>query len=213
MILRLFLIVALALPQLAGAAPPSCRPAELAGPGTKILTRDEPDVGSCYVGWWCPPATSGPWSFYGHCVLTQYKQPYVYQAYAKALAVGDLEGMWASFTSAVTVVPKPGAETDAWNGLFRRFMAQAEAVRPPAVLPPPPPPPAWVVDVPTAADGTRPAFPFVDGVRKSASTGRAKSGEPCKPEVAQAVSGLPGKVFAAYGPAFVPGMVALCKRP
>ena len=209
MIRALFAVLALlAVP--AQAAAPSCRPAELGGPGTKILTRDEPDVGSCYVGWWCPPATSGPWSFYGHCVLTQYKVAYVYQAYAKALALGDLEGAWASFTSSVAVAPKPGPETEAFRGLFTRFMAQAQTARPPDVAPPPP---AWVVDAATAPDGTRPAFPFVDGVRKSASTARAKSGEPCKPEVAQAVSGVAGKVFAAYGPAFAPGLVALCKRP
>lgn len=71
---------------------------------------------------------------------------------------------------------------------------------------------AWVVDAPTAADGTRPAFKLTSGVRAETSTGRAATGQPCRPEVAQAPSQLAGKVFAAYGPNYAPGMVALCRK-
>jgi len=74
--------------------------------------------------------------------------------------------------------------------------------------------PAWVVDVGTdAAKLTRPAFALVNGVRADTSTARATSGQPCRPEVAQAPSGVAGKVFAAFGPDFAAGWVALCRRP
>lgn len=75
-------------------------------------------------------------------------------------------------------------------------------------------PPTWVVDIGTdAAKTTRPAFALANGVRSETSTGRATSGAECRPEVAQAPSGVTGKVFAAFGPVFAPGMVALCRRP
>lgn len=74
-------------------------------------------------------------------------------------------------------------------------------------------PPAWVVDVGTdAAKTTRPAFPFVNGVRSTTSTGRATSGQPCKLDVAQSPSASSGTVYAAFGPNFSPSLVALCRK-
>lgn len=192
---------------------PKCRPAELDGPGTSIVTRDEPDVGSCYVGWWCPPEQPGPWEWYGHCTLTAHKNAFVYRAYAAALAAGAVSAMWDRFTTSVSVQPRTAAELAEFKGLHQRFIAQAQASRPPDVKPAEPPPVLWVVDSATAADGTRPAFPFVDGVRKSASTARATSGQPCRPEVAQAPSGLSNRIFAAFGPNFSATLVALCRKP
>ncbi len=191
---------------------PACRPAELGGPGARLLTRDEPNVGSCYVGWWCPPASTGPWKWYGHCVLDRYKYPFVYQAFARALATRDVELIWSQFSAAVSVQPKDAAEQAVFNGLHIRFYQQALAERPPDVAPPPPPV-RWVVDAATSADGTRPAYAFANGVRAAASTARAQAGQPCRPEVAQASSGISSKVFAAYGPAFSPSLVALCRVP
>lgn len=71
----------------------------------------------------------------------------------------------------------------------------------------------WVVDAATSADNTRPAYALVSGVRSTSSTARATSGQPCRPEVAQSPSLVAGKIFAAYGPNFAPGLVALCRRP
>lgn len=192
---------------------PTCRPAELGGPGTAIMTRDEPDVGSCYVGWWCPPAEAGPWEWYGNCTLAQYKTQYVYRAYAAALATGDVAAMWDRFSTSVSVQPRTADEVAAFRGLHQRFVSQAQASKPPDVKPPEPPPVQWVVDAATAADGTRPAFQLVDGVRKSTSTARATSGQPCRPEVAQASSALSNRVFSAFGPNYSPALVALCRRP
>lgn len=70
----------------------------------------------------------------------------------------------------------------------------------------------WTVDAATSADGTRPAYALANGARASASTGRAKAGQPCRPEVAQAPSLTTGTLWAAYGPDFAPGMVALCRK-
>ena len=74
---------------------------------------------------------------------------------------------------------------------------------------------AWRVDSPTSADGTRPAYPYANGVRSTISTARAASGQPCRPEVAASPYGTTGsqtQQYAAFGPDYAPGMVALCKR-
>lgn len=72
---------------------------------------------------------------------------------------------------------------------------------------------AYAVDVPTAADGTRPAYPLVNGVRGTTSIGRAISGQPCDPAKGS-VPAAGGRIWAAFGPSFDPTRVALCvKKP
>ena len=57
---------------------------------------------------------------------------------------------------------------------------------------------------------TRPVFGFVGGLRKAQIANRlAEVGQPCKPEVAQ-VKEL-ANIYMAFGPAFSPKEVTLCK--
>lgn len=99
-----------------------------------------------------------------------------------------------------SLVPFPGP--------FTLEAAQQKCVAPPVCTLSP----VYRVDAATSADGTRPAYSFVNGIRGTTSIARAKSRELCKLDVAQSASGVQDKVFAAYGPDFRVDRVTLCKK-
>lgn len=100
-----------------------------------------------------------------------------------------------------TVPVLPG-EAEAWERAGLDAAAAAAAILPR---------PAYVVDVPTSPDGTRPAYPVANGARGTTAIGRALSGQPCDP----AKGALPasgGRIWAVFGPSFDPARVALCVK-
>lgn len=176
---------------------PSCLPAEIGGAG-KGLTSRKFASGVCRAGWWCQQP-DGTWSAYTHCTLAEFVKdtvplPLAASSPASAINAAITDGQ----------VTPPANRVDAYNALHLEMRAAMLATKPASA--------AWVVDAATSADGTRPAFALVNGVRAETSTARAKSGQPCKPDVAQSPSLVAGKVFAAYGPTFDARMVALCRK-
>lgn len=200
----LALVIALllsALPVYAQTIPfalPSCIPSEIGGTG-KGFTSRKFATGVCRGGWWCPQA-DGTWAAYTHCTLSEFVRDEV----PLPLAASSPASAINAAIAAGQVAP-PADRVAAYNALHLEMRAAMLPTKPAAAL--------WVVDTATSSDGTRPAYALVNGVRATASTGRATEGKPCRPDVAQAPSGVAGKVFAAYGPDFSPGMVALCRRP
>lgn len=189
---------------------PKCLPAALGGTGVGFKTIDGPD-GTCH-GYWCPDAAlASGWRQWQHCRIPGYGWPALAAATdqlaaGKVSSLDDLHAFLLRNQQAPTSAGIPF-----YNALHAKMdLAMATTKPPPPVAPPPP---AWVVDAATAADGTRPAFAFVNGVRATASTARATAGQPCRPEVAQSPSGVAGKVFAAFGPNYSAALVALCRRP
>jgi hypothetical protein len=195
---------------------PKCWPADKipAGTGQGFQTFDPQDgTGLCRAGWWCP-LTDGKWESYTHCTIAKYKDTswQLFWQQASSLPAQDAAAL---MLKSLQIAPSTTEEIAAMDGLQNRFAQRMLSSRPPDVVvtPPPPPTPSWAVDVGTdATKTTRPAYPFTNGVRGTMSTGRASSGQPCKPEVAQAPSGTTGTVYAAYGPAFAANMVALCRK-
>lgn len=180
---------------------PSCAPEQIGGSG-KGLRVFSGMYGKCH-GWWCPAGTG--WESYTHCHLTGVPTPETTAENDAGLTAAKtpLDALqWLMYATQVTAT---GAQADQYNALHVAAKADLLKSKPVSV---------WVVDVGTdAAKTTRPAFALANGVRAEVSTGRATSGVECRPQVAQAPSGVAGKVFAAYGPDFAPGMVALCRRP
>lgn len=178
---------------------PACAPDAIGGAG-KGLRVFSGMYGKCH-GWWCPAGAG--WESYTHCHLTGVPAPETTAEHDAGLAAAKtpLDALqWLMYATQVTAT---GAQADQYNALHVAAKADLLASKPVSL---------WVVDSATAADGTRPAFALVNGVRADTSTARAKSGQPCKPEVAQAPSAVSGKVFAAFGPNYAPGMVALCRK-
>ena len=178
---------------------PACAPEAIGGAG-KGLRIFSGMYGKCH-GWWCPAGAG--WESYTHCHLTGVPTPETTAENDAGLTAAKtpLDALqWLMYATQVTAT---GAQADQYNALHVAAKADLLASKPVSL---------WVVDAATSADGTRPAFALVNGVRAETSTARAKSGQPCKPEVAQTPSQVSGKVFAAFGPNFAPGMVALCRK-
>lgn len=191
---------------------PQCRPAALGGPGTGFALYEGRE-GIC-AGYWCPDATKpSGWAGWQWCAIPGYAMVSIGAATAALAAQGPMsDDSFREWLRRNQQAPTP-AGVPFYIALHAKMDTAMAATRPAPLPPPPPPPPAWVVDAATAADGTRPAFALVNGVRATTSTGRASAGQPCRPDVAQAPSLVAGKVFAAYGPSFSPALVALCRKP
>lgn len=179
---------------------PACAPEAIGGAG-KGLRIFSGMYGKCH-GWWCPAGAG--WESYTHCHLTGVPTPETTAENDAGLTAAKtpLDALqWLMYATQVTAT---GAQADQYNALHVAAKADLLKSKPVSV---------WVVDTGTdAAKTTRPAFALANGVRATTSTGRATSGQPCKPEVASAPSLTAGTVWAAFGPAFAPGMVALCRR-
>lgn len=176
---------------------PSCLPAELGGTG-KGLTSRKFATGVCRAGWWCQQP-DGTWAAYTHCALAEYVTDVLPPLAASSPA--------SAINAAITAgqVTPPANRVAAYNALHLEMRSAMLATKPAASK--------WVVDVGTdATKTTRPAFALTNGVRATTSTGRAMSGQPCKPDVASAPSLTAGTVWAAFGPSYSPGMVALCRK-
>ena len=77
-------------------------------------------------------------------------------------------------------------------------------------VPPSEPVQAYVVDPNgAAADGTRPAYPFANGIRGTTSSGRAQA-TPKTDCGAPRMNSTNGRVWSNFGPAFDPAKVTLC---
>ncbi len=178
---------------------PACAPEAIGGAG-KGLRIFSGMYGKCH-GWWCPAGAG--WESYTHCHLTGVPTPETTAENDAGLTAAKtpLDALqWLMYATQVTPT---GPQADQYNALHVAAKADLLASKPVSL---------WAVDSATSADGTRPAFALTNGVRAEISTARAKSGQPCKPEVAQTPSQVSGKVFAAFGPNFAPGMVALCRK-
>ena len=199
MIRALFLLL-LAIPSYAQPLPfalPSCMPSEIGGTG-KGLTSRKFASGVCRAGWWCQQP-DGKWAAYTHCTLAEYVTDVL-----PPLAASSPASAINAAIAAGQVAP-PANRVAAYNALHLEMRSAMLATKPAASK--------WVVDVGTdAAKTTRPAFALVSGVRATTSTGRATSGQPCKPEVASAPSLTISTLWAAFGPNYAPSMVALCRK-
>lgn len=212
-LMKPLLIVLLLLPVMAFGytfSQPKCWPEEKIpnGAGKGFQTWDPQDgTGLCRGGWWCP-LPDGKWESYTHCTIAKYKDAswQLFWQQASSLPAQDAAAL---MLNSLQIAPSTPEEIAAMDGLQNRFAQRMLSTRPADVVVAP----AWVVDVGTdSTKTTRPAYPFVNGVRGTTSTGRATSGQPCKPEVAQAPSGTPGTVYAAFGPSFSSSLVALCRK-
>lgn len=179
-------------------AMPKCLPSEMGVGGTgKGFMSKKFATGVCRAGYWCQQA-DGEWRAFTHCTLTAYDTGVI----SPLLGASSPSGAVNAAIVEGQVAPA-GSQIVEYNALHAAMRAELEATRPPDKI--------WVVDAATAADGTRPAFPFAAGVRSSASNGRAKAGERCAPFLAQSPSGVSGKLYAAFGPTFSRTSVTLCK--
>jgi hypothetical protein len=178
---------------------PSCAPESIGGQG-KGLRAFKGMYGSCY-GWWCPAGAG--WSGFTHCRVTGVQGKPFSDAHDAELvaAPNSLEALqWMIYATEVTPT---GDDVARYNALHVAAQADLLTSKPVTV---------WVVDVGTdTAKLTRPAFQLVNGVRATTSTARATSGQPCKPEVAQAPSLTAGTIWAAFGPNYSAALVALCR--
>ena len=192
--------------------PLACMPtvAGIVGSGRGYLARDFPAVpgatssGGSAWGWWCqmPDQT---WRAQTVACLDRYCPSGAAKAVAAALAASQPLAALQAVLDGYAVRVTDWSETHDYNCLHSNMRAALQATKPAAD--------AWIVDAATSADGTRPAYPFANGVRGSTSTARAIAGSACRPDVAQSPSGTAGKVYAAFGPAFSPALVALCRKP
>lgn len=203
------------------AATPTCSPlTEFDRTKCDRLQEGSDPNGQWWGYWWKRP--DGVWTTYYRARLNSYAVP-------GAIELLNAVKSAPSFASGVQIaqaafekLPLPGSQEEynfnvllysACKTLEVNLPAGANLVTGCSMAVPVPPAPVWVVDAATSADGTRPAYTFIGGVRSTVSTGRAVSGSACKPEISQSPSGVTGKVFAAFGPKFDPGWQALCKRP
>jgi len=157
-------------------------------------------------GWWCP-LRSGLWEHEMQrcvvgrgCLDAQTLTSELDTAARSANPLSALRDARARYT-----LPPLASERAAWDQAYADALAQMQAIKPPDVL--------YVVGRATAADGTRPAYPFREGTRSTTSSGRAIAGQPCEPRQGYAeASG--SDLWAVFGPAFDPERVTLCvKKP
>lgn len=101
-------------------------------------------------------------------------------------------------------------ERAAWDLAEVDAVAAAQPLRPASpAAPSPAASAAYIVSTATSADGTRPAYPFVNGVRGTTSNSRALAGQPCDPAKGSAPA-AGGGIWSVFGPAFDVSKVALC---
>lgn len=201
--------------------PPSCLPG-LYGeqwPGAKIEPWVRGDFG-WYAYGWCKGSDGGPvhrylicthgvdcpnWDFIGVAV----------RDLAAAVKTSSKELVYGNWWASSVQGNYCPAASEPRISACKELMAMIERDKPDYTPPAPPAPPAsapvyaYRVDAATSADGTRPAYAFVGGIRATASTGRATAGQPC---VEALPSGTTGKVWGTFGPAFDPAKVALCVK-
>lgn len=176
-----------------------------AGTGTEWV-HGVTDVDGVKVGWWtwwCP-RPDGTWRhMLQRCVVGR-----------ACLDVGTLTGILdtaarsaeplqalrdARAQFATPVLPH---EQEAWERAGLDAAGAAARILPQV---------AYVVGPATAADGTRPAYPFTNGARGTTVIGRATSGQPCDPTKGSAAASS-GGIWAVFGPSFDPARVALCVK-
>lgn len=191
---------------MAQSADPKCAPKAADGPGEGARVFENAH-GECY-GYWCPIA--GEWKPWTYCSLHKYKSISAVSAVFKslALAADPLSALIATTRSAA-IQPLP-EDVAPFAALKLAALADLEASKPTGVLPAPI---EWVVAEATSADGTRPAYPVVAGVRSTVASGRATSGVECRPSIASFPGATASQIWAAYAPQFSPSSVTLCRRP
>lgn len=170
--------------------------------------------------WWRDSPNS--WKVYRQAKLKNYPGPSLVELKDAVKSASSFASGVQAAEAAFTKLPLVGSQEEYDLNILHYAACKAMEVNPPpgvvvskpcTMAVPTPPVPVWVVDSPTNADGTRPAYTYAQGIRSSVSTGRAVSGSGCKPEISQSPSGVTGKVYAAFGPKFDPGWQALCKKP
>ena len=209
---------ALFLALLAGPAFADCAPRTWLNPTDRATPEIiASDPAGEYRSWWCQQP-DGTWALDLNVVLKGYGGPEVMSSVASVIlaASSPTDGIRAARQRFSRL---PSTPQERYDFLRLVWLACKNGIaNPPPNLSGPPVDncgsapvlqQAWVVDPATAADGTRPAFPLVNGVRGTTSNGRATSGQPCDPSKGQ-VPASGGKAYAVFGPAFDVTKVALC---
>lgn len=179
-----------------------------AGTGTEwvrgVTTVDGVRVG--WWTWWCP-RPDGTWRFMlQRCVVGRACLDVDTLTSILDTAARSADPLQALRDArALHTAPVLPAEQEAWARAGLDAAGAAIRIKPPDQT--------WIVGPATASDGTRPAYPFANGVRGLASVGRATSGQPCDPSKGYVLA-TGGDLWAVFGPALDPTRVALCvKKP
>lgn len=176
------------------------------GTGTEWVRTLTEFGGVKVAGWvyWCPQ-DNGTWSPVIHrCVVGRgCMDPAALSSMLDTAArSADPLAALVEARKAFTMPVLP-SEQAAWDLAEGELVQAAAKIRPPDQ--------AYIVATATASDGTRPAYPFANGVRSTIASGRATSGQPCQPSKGYLqASGT--DLWAVFGPVFDASRVALCVR-
>ena len=140
--------------------------------------------------------------------MQAYKTPSINTALNLAVTATNPVAGLAGFVTATQVAPK-AADVAAYNALHDKMQAALLLTRPVAASAPTPPAATYTVKTNGAALD-RPAYLLTNGVRGTASVGRALVNQPCSTTLPTLASGL--DLWASFGPDFVSGKVALCAK-
>jgi hypothetical protein len=177
--------------------------------GTQLRLRVT--TGGWWWGTWCPNSP-GP---YVHIVLNGYEWSTTNQIALTAMALLSEADALAGLCSAIAVntVPVSPALQTTWDNIRAEALVAmvADAPSPPASAPPPIP--MFKVkdnSASTTVPRTRPAYGLGGGVLGTKELGRAVVGEACSPGRPTLAAKTVGETWMEFGPAFVPGVVAIC---
>lgn len=196
----------LLLPALCGAAGAQTTAASLDCVPKTVLTpmgsgsqlRQGVSAGGTWWGTWCPGAPAP----YVHIVLNGYEWTSVRITSTVAALLSEPDPLAGiRLAMAVNAIAPQPADLTTWAAIKADAVAAMAADKPAS--------PVYVVGPATRADGTRPAYRYVDGVRASLSeaTG-AQAGQPC--DAAKKLQATTAGIWAPFGPAFAPEIGTLC---
>jgi hypothetical protein len=186
------------------------------GTGSNLYWGAVGEVGSWY-GWRCPVDATTV-RLVSKLVRKAYKGPSIMSLLDEALThprlLDALPVLWNKYDAPcdkVGVTPELLAACDA--DMLALSGAARTGLLPPVPPAPPVPAGAWVVApyaLSKTTPPTRPVFGFQRGRRVAQTYSTAEVGQPCNLSVATVVEGA--LTYAAFGPLFSPGEVAVCVR-
>lgn len=173
------------------------------GAGTQL--RSGVATGGSWWGTWCPDAQAP----YVHIVLNGYEWTSNRISTTLAALLSDADPLKAlRLALAINSVSVQPADQGTWEAIKAEAFAALAADRP-ASTPVPQPAPAYIVGPATRADGTRPAYRYVNGVRSgTAEASGAQAGQPC--DASRKLQTTSAGIWAPFGPAFAADIGTLC---